>query len=139
MRPVRLLPLLLALSACESDPLGTSARNVEVRASLDPSADVRGIGFDVVNRGRRTVYVGACDNRMVPTVQRRDLWDEPSDFSVFCLGIHTIAPVAIEPGESAHGTAPVPGPGEYRVVVVLQDPRDLEQRAHVASRGVVVP
>jgi hypothetical protein len=139
MRAVRLLPLLLALAACESDPLGTAARNVEVRASLSPAAGTRGIDFDVVNNGWRTVYVAACDNRMVPTVQRRDLWDAEGDVNVFCLGIHTLAPVALEPGESARGSVPVSAPGEYRVVLVLQDPGDPEQHTQVASGGVIVP
>lgn len=139
MRAVRLLPLLLVLAACASDPLGVAARTVEVRASVSAS-DARALDFEVANRGRRTVHVAACDQRIVPTVQRRDQWDQESanDFSVFCLGIYSMIPVAVEPGESARGTAQVPGAGEFRVVVVLRDPDDAEQQTHVASEGVIV-
>lgn len=141
MRALRSLPLLLALAACESDPLGMAARNVAVRAYLDTTEDARGLEFEVTNRGWRTVHVAACDNRMVPSVQRRDLWDDPTanDFDVFCLGIYSSVPVAIEPGETARGATDVPGPGEYRVVLVLRDPDDADERTHVASGGVVVP
>lgn len=141
MRARLLLPLLLALSACVSgNPLGTAARNVEVVASVS-ARDPRQLDFEVRNLGWRTVYVAACDQQMVPFVQPRDLWDEQSDddFNVFCLGIYSANPVAIEPGESARGRAQVPGPGEFRVVLVLRDADDPEQHAHVASAGVAVP
>ena len=140
MRARLLLPLLLALSACGADPLGTAARNVEVVASVN-ATDPRQLDFEVRNLGWRTVYVAACNQQMVASVQRRDLWDEQdiNDFNVFCLGIYSADPVAIEPGESARGRAQVPGPGEYRVVVVLRDRDDVNQHTPVKSEGVVVP
>jgi hypothetical protein len=142
MRVFRLLPLLLLplFAACESDPLASAARNVEVTASLG-AADTRAIDVRVRNRGSRTVYVAACGERIVPTVQRRDMWhvDHASAFGVLCLGIYSSRPVAVEPGRTVYEQAQVPGPGEYRVAILISDEEYAEQQRVVFSKGLVVP
>jgi hypothetical protein len=139
MRAHRLLPLLLLLSACDpGNPLEVAADGVEVDAALS-AADPRALDFDVINRGSRPVYVAACDDHIVTEVQSPALWDLDQDFNVFCRGNVSSIPVAVAPGGSAHGVARVPGPGEFRVVVVLRDRDDAEQHRLIASDGVVVP
>jgi hypothetical protein len=110
---------------------------VELRASASAS-DPRALDFDVINHGVRTVYVAACGDHIVTEVQGPALWELDQDFNVFCRGTVSSIPVAVAPGGSAHGVAPVPGPGEFRVVVVLRDRDDPEQHRLVWSKGVVV-
>jgi hypothetical protein len=139
MRVARLFPLLLLFAAaCESDPLATAARNVEVTGSPG-AADTHTLDFAVHNRGGRTVYAAACDHRIMPTVQRRDRWDEDTEFGVFCLAIVSSRPVAVEPGATVHGQAQVSGPGEYRVAVVIHHEENADEQRVVFSRGVIVP
>jgi hypothetical protein len=138
MRPTRLLPLLLALSACESDPVAVVAATVEVSAAVDP-VNPRIVEFELENRGGRTAYIGACDDRVVPRVQRKGEYDD-DNVAVLCLAIYSAAPVALQPGEPITGTAPVPGPGEYRVAFAVYADRDGTERHRVAaSSEVVVP
>jgi hypothetical protein len=130
-----LLPLLLLVAACESDPLAVAAATVDVNAEVD-AATPRTLAFEVENRGGRTVYLGACDQKVVAFAQRRGEYDD--DVSVFCLAVSSSSPVELQPGRSVRGTAQVPGPGEYRVGVVIRTEDGAESRL-VASGDVVVP
>lgn len=140
MRVLRLIALLFLplAAACESDPLASAARNVDVDVSLGAAA-TRTLEFEVRNRGSRTVYVDACGEQMVPTVQRRDEWDNDGEFGAVCLGIYSARPVPVQPGGSARGQAQVSGPGEYRVALVVRDREFAERQRVVFSEGVTVP
>lgn len=137
MRIHRFLPLLLLAAACESDPLATAALNLEVSAELGDSPPPL-FTFEVWNRGRETVYLAACDARILPVVQRRvdGGWEDTS--STFCLGTVSADPVALTPGARAQGPAPVPGTGEYRVAVVVREAGSADAFRVVASDPITV-
>jgi hypothetical protein len=137
MRIHRLLPLLV-LAACDSDPLATAALNLQVDASL--SSDLpRVLDFDVENRGSETVYLAACDHRIVPIVQRRENGAWVDQNSAICLANVSGAPVALEPGETAEGGVPAGAAGEYRVGVIVSTEADTDEFRTVRSRTVTVP
>lgn len=117
MRPYRLIPLLL-LAACESDPLATAALDVDVAAAVS-AAQPRTLTFEVRNRGRSTVYMDACDQRIIPIVQREQGggWEDIN--AAMCLIIDA-NPGSLEPGATAQGSVQVGLAGEYRVGVLLR-------------------
>lgn len=137
MRIHRLLPLLL-LAACDSDPLATAALNLQVAAFL--STDLpRTLDFQAENRGSETVYLAACDHRVVPIVQRRENGAWVDTNSAICLADVSSAPVALEPGATAQGGVPAPARGEYRVGVIVSTDADTDAFRTVSSRTVTVP
>lgn len=135
MRPYRLIPLLL-LAACESDPLASAARGLEVDASVS-GAQPRTLVFEVENRGSRTVYMDACDHRVIPVVQREvgGGWEDTN--AAMCM-IVDANPFALEPGATTQGSVQVGLAGAYRVGVRLRTEPWGRREELVASERVTI-
>lgn len=138
MRIHRLIPLLLLATACSSDPLSTAALNLEVEASLSTDLPLL-LSFYAENRGSETVYLAACDHRVVPIVQRRVDGEWVDQNSAICLGNVSGVPVALEPGETAEGGVPPGGAGEYRIGVIVSTAADTDAFRTVSSGSVTIP
>lgn len=138
MRIHRILPLLLLTAACSTDPLTTAGLNLQVQAVLSTDLPLA-LDVEVENRGSETVYLAACDNRIVPILQRREGGGWVDQNSAVCLANVSGAPVELAPGEMAEASVSINGAGEYRAGVLLSTERDTDLYRTANSGTVTVP
>lgn len=139
MRIHSLLPLLLVLGACDSDPLGLGDVSVQAELLGSPT-QARSLRFQVRNHGSRTVYLAACDDQVVGIVQREagPVWVDLN--SAICPANVSSAPFALRAGQSTIGAMEITTSGEHRVGVLLRSgPSDGEGDEIALSGRITVP
>jgi hypothetical protein len=110
----------LAVAAC-SLPTASSSPAVEVRTgssayTIDAATGTASIDFSIRNRGPDLLHIARCGADISAVVDRRGGtagWQQYA--SAICLTVHDMTPLELPPGQTAHGTAVIAAPGEYRL------------------------
>jgi hypothetical protein len=113
------LLVLVVLSACQQ--LSTSSRLAALQVQTDGSTFVRDpavgsatVPFSVVNRGRSTLYLARCGERIMAVLDRWESgrWVQHGDA---CLTDRRMDPWPVSPSATLTSTHHVLQPGRYRL------------------------
>jgi hypothetical protein len=134
----------LALTGCDlpsspgTPPLRISASVQE--ASADASAaGALPIAYEITNRGRSGLLLGACDSQPLVAVERQDGGDWVNLSAGICQTHLDMTPIHLAAGATLHGVRLIQaGPGRYRVVAVAYGSEG-EPPVRVVSNIVTVP
>jgi hypothetical protein len=133
-----------ALLGCDL-PFSPGMLPLRVTASVqEPPADATAAGalpiaYEIANRGRSSLLLGACDGRPLVAVERQDGGDWVNVSAGICQTHLDMTPIQLAAGATLHGVRLIQaGPGSYRVVAVAYG-SDGESSVRVVSNIVTVP
>jgi hypothetical protein len=134
----------LALMGCDLPsspgvlPLRVSASVQEASADASVSGALP-IAYEITNRGRSEVLLGACAGQPLVAVERQDGGDWVNVSAGICQTHLGMTPIRLAAGATLNGLRLVQaGPGSYRVVAVAYG-SDGDPPVRVVSNIVTVP
>jgi hypothetical protein len=133
----------LALIGCDL-PSSPGMLPLRVSASVqEASADAAAAGalpiaYEIANRGRSSLLLGACAGQPLVAVERQDGGDWVNVSAGICQTNLDMTPIQLAAGATLHGVHLIQaGPGSYRVVAVAYG-SDGESSVRVVSNIVTV-
>jgi hypothetical protein len=136
--PVTALSAVVIACTEPTDPTDYLATET-AETTYSSGAEGVGVSFTVTNLNtRETYYVGACDDRVLAAVERREGGRWVNAAAAICLGIYSSAPIVLGPGQRTESIVGVSGAGLFRLRLVVARDRERQTSWMESSNSFIV-